>query len=64
MKLLDAATIGAFLTALGMRQAEPAAERDDYDQVMLAERRSDALARPNPALSAELLDDACRCEST
>jgi type I restriction enzyme R subunit len=39
---------------------EPAAERDDYGQVVLAQRLRDALARLNPALSAEALDDAFR----
>ncbi len=39
---------------------EPAAERDDYRQVVLAQRLSDALARLNPALPAEALDDAFR----
>ena len=35
---------------------EPAAERDDYGQVVLAQRLRDALARLNPALPAEALD--------
>jgi len=39
---------------------EPAAERDDYGQVILAQRLRDALARLNPALPAEALDDAVR----
>ena len=39
---------------------EPAAERDDYAQVVLAQRLRDALARLNPALPAEALDDAFR----
>ena len=39
---------------------EPAAERDDYGQVVLARRLRDALARLNPALPAEALDDAFR----
>jgi type I restriction enzyme R subunit len=39
---------------------EPAAERDDYGQVVLAQRLRDALARLNPALPAEELDDAFR----
>ncbi len=39
---------------------EPAAERDDYGQVVLAQRLRDALARLNPALPAEALDDAFR----
>ena len=37
---------------------EPAAERDDYGQVVLAQRLRDALARLNPALPAEALEDA------
>ncbi len=37
---------------------EPAAERDDHGQVFLAQRLRDALARLNPALPAEALDDA------
>jgi type I restriction enzyme, R subunit len=39
---------------------EPAAERDAYGQVVLAQRLRDALARLNPALPAEALDDAFR----
>jgi type I restriction enzyme R subunit len=39
---------------------EPAAERDDYGQVVLAQRLRDALARLNPTLPAEALDDAYR----
>ena len=39
---------------------EPAAERDDYGQVILAQRLRDALARLNPALPADALDDAFR----
>ena len=39
---------------------EPAAERDDYAQVVLAQRLRDALWRLNPALPAEALDDAFR----
>src|SRR6266446_1927139 len=38
----------------------PAAERDDYGQVVLAQRLRVALARLNPALPAEALDDAFR----
>lgn len=37
---------------------EPAAERDDYGQVVRAQRLRDALARLNPALPAEALEDA------
>jgi type I restriction enzyme, R subunit len=40
--------------------AEPAAERDDYGQVILARRLRDVLARLNPALPAEPLVDAFR----
>ena len=39
---------------------EPAAERDDYGQVVLAQRLRDALARLNPALPSEALYDAFR----
>ena len=39
---------------------EPGAERDDYGQVVLAQRLRDALARLNPALPVEALDDAFR----
>ena len=39
---------------------ELAAERDDYGQVVLAQRLRDAFARLNPALPAEALDDAFR----
>ena len=39
---------------------EPAAERDDYRQVVLAQRLCDALARLNPALRAEALEAASR----
>jgi len=39
---------------------EPAAERDDYGQVVLAQRLRDALARLNAALPAEALGDAFR----
>ena len=39
---------------------ESGAERDDYSQVILAQRLHDALARLNPALPAEALDDAFR----
>ena len=38
----------------------PGAERDDYGQVVLAQRLRDALARLNPALPAEALEDAFR----
>jgi type I restriction enzyme R subunit len=39
---------------------EPGAERDDYGQVVLVQRLRDALARLNPALPAEALEDAFR----
>jgi type I restriction enzyme, R subunit len=39
---------------------EFAAERDDYGQVVLAQRLRDALARLNPTLPAEALEDAFR----
>jgi type I restriction enzyme R subunit len=39
---------------------EPAAERDDYGQVVLVQRLRDALWRLNPALPAEALEDAFR----
>jgi type I restriction enzyme R subunit len=39
---------------------EPAAERGDYGQVVLEARLRDALARLNPALPPEALDDAFR----
>jgi type I restriction enzyme, R subunit len=39
---------------------EPAAERDDYAEVILAQRLRNALARLNPALPTDALDDAFR----
>ena len=39
---------------------EPGAERDEYGQVVLAQRLRDALARLNSDLPAEALDDAFR----
>jgi len=36
----------------------PAAERADYGEVVLAQRLRDALARLNPELPVEALDDA------
>ncbi len=39
---------------------EPAAERADYAQVILEDRLRQALARLNPALPLEVLDDAFR----
>lgn len=38
----------------------PAAERRDYGEVVLAQRLCDALARLNPELPAEALEDAFR----
>ena len=38
----------------------PAAERDDYGEVVLARRLRDALARFNPTLPAEAIEDAFR----
>jgi type I restriction enzyme R subunit len=43
-----------------MAPGEPASERDDYGQVVLAQRLRDALWRLNPALPAEALEDAFR----
>lgn len=39
---------------------EPAAERADYGQVILADRLHQALARLNPSIPADALDDAFR----
>ena len=39
---------------------EPDSERDDYGQIVLTRRLRDALARLNPALPAEALEDAFR----
>jgi type I restriction enzyme R subunit len=39
---------------------EPVAEREDYGQVVLAQRLRDALARLSPRLPAEALEDAFR----
>ncbi|MCA3748326.1 MAG: hypothetical protein IN808_04200, partial [Rubrobacter sp.] len=38
----------------------PAAERSDYGQVVLEKRLRDALARLNPSLPPEALDEAFR----
>jgi type I restriction enzyme R subunit len=43
-----------------MAPGEPVAERDDYGQVILTQRLRDALARLNPALSPDPLEDAYR----
>ncbi|MCC6764970.1 MAG: type I restriction endonuclease subunit R [Deltaproteobacteria bacterium] len=58
----------AWLEAAGWRIAHgpdiapdmPAAERRDYGEVVLAQRLRDALARLNPALPPEALEDAFR----
>jgi type I restriction enzyme, R subunit len=58
----------AWLESIGWRVAHGpeiapdslAAERDDYGEVILKGRLRDALARLNPVLSAEALDDAFR----
>ena len=58
----------AWLKSLGWRIAHgpeiapdmPVAERRDYSEVVLAQRLRDALARLNPALPAEALEDAFR----
>ena len=58
----------AWLAGMGWQTAHgpdiapdtPNAERDSYDQVMLARRLRDALAELNPALPAAALDDAFR----
>ncbi len=44
----------------GIAPGEPAAERDNYSQVVLAQRLRDALAWLNPDLPAGALDDAFR----
>jgi len=45
---------------LEIAPGEPDAERDDYGQVVLERRLRHALARLNPGLPAEALDDAFR----
>ncbi|MFN3614581.1 MAG: type I restriction endonuclease subunit R, partial [Rubrimonas sp.] len=58
----------AWLEAIGWRVAlgpdiapdMPAAERADYGEVVLAQRLRDALARLNPALPADALEEAFR----
>ncbi len=47
-------------TGAEIAPGEPAAERGDYGQVVLAQRLRDALARLNPALPAEALEDTFR----
>ena len=58
----------AWLEAIGWRVAHgsdvapdtPGVERDDYGKVELSRRLRDALARLNPGLPADALDDAFR----
>lgn len=58
----------AWLESMGWRvlhgteiaPGEPTAERDDYGQVVLGQRLRDALARLNPQLPIEALEDAFR----
>ncbi|PTL36042.1 hypothetical protein CLG94_07020 [Candidatus Methylomirabilis limnetica] len=45
---------------LEIAPGEAGAERNDYGQVVLAQRLRDALARLNPVLPAEALEDAVR----
>ncbi len=45
---------------LDIAPGEPAAERGTYGQIILEQRLRDALARLNPALPAEALEDAFR----
>ena len=47
-------------TAPEIAPGEAAAERDDYGEVVLERRLRAALARLNPALPAEALEDAFR----
>ena len=54
------ASAGTVVHGAEIAPGEPAAERDDYGEVVLAQRLRDALARLNPALPAEALDDAFR----
>jgi type I restriction enzyme R subunit len=48
------------LSSAEIAPGEPAAERDDYGQVVLPQRLRDALARLNPPLPADALEDAFR----
>ena len=65
--VVEEAALG-WLAAIGWRVARGpdiapdtlAAERRDYSEVVLAQRLRDALARLNPTLPAEALDDAFR----
>ena len=64
---VEAAALG-WLEAAGWRITHgqdiapdtPRAERTDYGEVVLAQRLRDALARLNPGLPAEALEDAFR----
>ncbi len=47
-------------SGLGIAQDEPGTERQHYGQVVLERRLRDAIARVNPGLSSEALEDACR----
>jgi type I restriction enzyme R subunit len=65
--VVEEAALG-WLEAIGWRVAHgpdvapdtPGAERDDYDQVVLPRRLRDVLARLNPELPADALNDAFR----
>ena len=65
--LVETAAVG-WLKAIGWRAAHgpdigpdmPAAERANYGEVVLGARLRDALARLNPTLPAEALEDAYR----
>jgi type I restriction enzyme R subunit len=65
--VVEEATL-AWLESVGWRlrngaeiaPGEPAAERDDYGQVVLAQRLRDTLARLNSALPSDALDNAFR----
>ncbi len=53
-------TVWAVKNGAEIAPGESAAERDDYGQVVLAQRLRDALARLNPALPAEALKEVFR----
>ncbi len=57
---LDPASAGSVAHGPDIAPDTPNAERSDYGQVVLERRLRDALARLNPALSADSLDDAFR----
>ena len=57
---LDPAWAGSVAHGPDIAPDTPNAERSDYGQVVLERRLRDALARLNPALSADSLDDAFR----